>query len=374
MQIYTQNNQEMIFFLKLNRLDAAAHAFLRPSGARGTQTEGESEGGGGGEPETRRERQDKGRGGKDESRGEESTGGSCVIQFLFRKYRTRTALRTRCADAAAAAAKGRSRRRRGRGMSCTCDDGYIHWVFRISGECMYGLSGQLSFSLGCASIGFWIVTQLPQMIENYRTGRADGLSAYFVLQWALGDSCNLVGCILSGQQVATETYTAVRYTKPSRGHTPPVARVFKRRPAVSLREARAGFDGPCVVARVVRVALPMCHTRPQIWFVLSDVLLGVQYMYYKLKTRRERRLKRMLRKSFLTNASRRDAGGRGGDEEGHGDVENNRRRGRDRAAAREERRTIPAARTRVGRRARAAGAPAAPARDPSPDRWAPPPR
>ena len=53
-------------------------------------------------------------------------------------------------------------------------------------------------------------------------------------------------------------------------------------------------------------------------------------MYYKLKTRRERRLKRMLRKSFLTNASRRDAGGRGGDEEGHGDVENNRKTARER--------------------------------------------
>ena len=85
------------------------------------------------------------------------------------------------------------------------------------------------------------------MIENHRLGKADGLSGWFVLQWAIGDTCNLVGCLFSQQQTATETYTAV-------------------------------------------------------YFVLSDVLLGAQYLYYKIKARRQRRLKRMIRESFFSSA------------------------------------------------------------------------
>ena len=146
---------------------------------------------------------------------------------------------------------------------------------------MYGLTGQLSFSLGCASIGFWIITQMPQMIENYRSGRADGLSAYFVLQWALGDSCNLVGCLLSGQQAVTETYTAVRSGRARAGA-----------PAAAGRGSRS----PPAVPREGLTAARSHARETQVWFVLSDLLLGAQYMYYKWKTRRERRLKRMLRK------------------------------------------------------------------------------
>ena len=101
-------------------------------------------------------------------------------------------------------------------------------------------------------------SQVPQMIENYRLGKADGLSGWFVLQWALGDTCNLVGCLLSQQQTATETYTAV-------------------------------------------------------YFILSDVLLGAQYLYYKIKARRDRRLKRMIRESFFSSArSQKDADGNAG--------------------------------------------------------------
>ncbi len=41
------------------------------------------------------------------------------------------------------------------------------------------------FILGMASIGCWLVAQLPQMISNYRTKSAEALSPYFLGEWLL---------------------------------------------------------------------------------------------------------------------------------------------------------------------------------------------
>ena len=49
---------------------------------------------------------------------------------------------------------------------CACEDDYVEWVYKIAHECMYGFSGQLSFVLGCASIGFWVVTQVSEKEEE----------------------------------------------------------------------------------------------------------------------------------------------------------------------------------------------------------------
>lgn len=46
------------------------------------------------------------------------------------------------------------------GDECVCEDGYVEWVYRVAHQCMYGVTGQLSFVLGCTSIGFWAVTQV----------------------------------------------------------------------------------------------------------------------------------------------------------------------------------------------------------------------
>ena len=49
--------------------------------------------------------------------------------------------------------------------------------------CSYqDLSG---FSLGMASILFWLVAQLPQIISNFRNQSAEALSPYFLAEWLL---------------------------------------------------------------------------------------------------------------------------------------------------------------------------------------------
>ncbi|KDD72627.1 hypothetical protein H632_c3109p0, partial [Helicosporidium sp. ATCC 50920] len=64
------------------------------------------------------------------------------------------------------------------------------------------------FVLGLLSIGFWIVAQVPQMITNYRRQAADALSAWFLAEWLLGDTFNLLGCLLKGDQLPTVVITA----------------------------------------------------------------------------------------------------------------------------------------------------------------------
>lgn len=49
--------------------------------------------------------------------------------------------------------------------------------------------------LGSISLAAWIFLLLPQLFENYRQGNADGISITFILIWAAGDVCNLIGAL-----------------------------------------------------------------------------------------------------------------------------------------------------------------------------------
>lgn len=46
--------------------------------------------------------------------------------------------------------------------------------------------------------------------EIWRLKSADAISLPFIVLWALGDVCNLLGCILTGQ-LSTQTYLATWY-------------------------------------------------------------------------------------------------------------------------------------------------------------------
>lgn len=56
-----------------------------------------------------------------------------------------------------------------------------------------------TYLLSCASTACWIVALIPQQWHNYCTQSVHGLSPYLLLLWLLGDSCNLIGCILTNQ-------------------------------------------------------------------------------------------------------------------------------------------------------------------------------
>jgi hypothetical protein len=97
---------------------------------------------------------------------------------------------------------------------CTPDtvDGYhyIVWIAEYFGDCIYTPKDIVSFSIGLLSIAIWIPAQVPQIVMNFRRGRVEAIHPLFLINWALGDTTNLAGCILSGQ-LATQLYTAAYF-------------------------------------------------------------------------------------------------------------------------------------------------------------------
>lgn len=64
------------------------------------------------------------------------------------------------------------------------------------------------FALGLCSICSWLVSQLPQLIVNYKRKSAEALSPFFLAEWLLGDTTNLLGALLKGDQPQTVVFTA----------------------------------------------------------------------------------------------------------------------------------------------------------------------
>lgn len=99
-----------------------------------------------------------------------------------------------------------------RSNSCECDSnaytGLVRDIFRV---CAYSPIEYVGFLSGLCSIAFWIVCQFPQMLQNYQLKTSEGLSGYFLLLWAFGDSYNLVACVLTGDQTPVQMYTAVYF-------------------------------------------------------------------------------------------------------------------------------------------------------------------
>ncbi|RKP16758.1 hypothetical protein ROZALSC1DRAFT_8545, partial [Rozella allomycis CSF55] len=63
---------------------------------------------------------------------------------------------------------------------------------------------------GYISIMFWFIAQFPQIIQNYRNQSVQSLSPVFLLNWILGDSANLIGSILT-KQLPTQIYLATYF-------------------------------------------------------------------------------------------------------------------------------------------------------------------
>ncbi|DBA67374.1 hypothetical protein WJX79_009569 [Trebouxia sp. C0005] len=78
-------------------------------------------------------------------------------------------------------------------------------------DCVYNARDLAGFTFGMASIVCWLVAQVPQFITNIKRQRADALSPWFLAEWLLGDTCNLIGCLMTGNQLATVTYTATYF-------------------------------------------------------------------------------------------------------------------------------------------------------------------
>ncbi|KAI0721087.1 PQ loop repeat-domain-containing protein [Cerioporus squamosus] len=72
------------------------------------------------------------------------------------------------------------------------------------------LSAGFSELLGYTSIACWLGAQFPQVLENARRQSVEGLALPFLLNWLLGDTTNLIGCILT-HQLPFQTYLATYF-------------------------------------------------------------------------------------------------------------------------------------------------------------------
>lgn len=94
------------------------------------------------------------------------------------------------------------------GNSTLCDPGADQWIEEYFEDCVYGNRDRVGFYLGLASILCWLVAQAPQLYYNYKRKSAEALSPYFLAEWLLGDTSNLLGALLKGDQPQTLVFTA----------------------------------------------------------------------------------------------------------------------------------------------------------------------
>lgn len=76
---------------------------------------------------------------------------------------------------------------------------FLTLLSRYSHTCIPTPLSFVSIFLGSLSILSWLFAQLPQIIKNYRLGSTSGLSAFFLIEWCLGDMSNLFGALLTNQ-------------------------------------------------------------------------------------------------------------------------------------------------------------------------------
>ncbi|KAK6016033.1 PQ loop repeat protein, partial [Ostertagia ostertagi] len=79
-----------------------------------------------------------------------------------------------------------------------CTNG-IRWIERIFSDCVDTELKLLGFIIGIISLLLWLVPLLPQLHQNYKTKKCDGLSLVFLFFWLAGDTCNMLGAILTNQ-------------------------------------------------------------------------------------------------------------------------------------------------------------------------------
>lgn len=80
-----------------------------------------------------------------------------------------------------------------------CTDG-VGWIYDVFADCVDTDLKLIGFWIGFVSLILWLLPLIPQLYQNYRTKRCEGLSIFFLLFWIIGDSCNLTGALLTNQQ------------------------------------------------------------------------------------------------------------------------------------------------------------------------------
>lgn len=82
---------------------------------------------------------------------------------------------------------------------CEPSSDLLVWISSTFHTCIPSPLALLSSILGCLSIVSWLFAQLPQIYKNYKLQSTAGLSAFFLVEWCLGDTTNLVGALFTRQ-------------------------------------------------------------------------------------------------------------------------------------------------------------------------------
>ncbi|KAI1962407.1 hypothetical protein LOZ58_002748 [Ophidiomyces ophidiicola] len=82
---------------------------------------------------------------------------------------------------------------------CEPSSPFLAAISSLLHTCLPTPLGLLSTTLGTLSIISWLFAQVPQIYKNYKIQSTAGLSAWFLVEWCLGDSGNLIGSILTRQ-------------------------------------------------------------------------------------------------------------------------------------------------------------------------------
>ncbi|GIL75733.1 hypothetical protein Vretimale_15280 [Volvox reticuliferus] len=92
-----------------------------------------------------------------------------------------------------------------------CDPGANPWVEKYFHDCVMDYRDAIGFALGLCSIFVWLTAQIPQFLSNVKNQSSEALSIWFLVEWFAGDTLNLLGCLIQGQQLPTTTILAAYF-------------------------------------------------------------------------------------------------------------------------------------------------------------------
>ncbi|CAN6443190.1 unnamed protein product [Victoria cruziana] len=70
------------------------------------------------------------------------------------------------------------------------------WAIIVMNSCLCDVKDRISFGFGVLSIISWSISEVPQVITNYKQKSTEGMSVAFLMTWLVGDLLNLFGCLL----------------------------------------------------------------------------------------------------------------------------------------------------------------------------------
>lgn len=90
----------------------------------------------------------------------------------------------------------------------SCEGNYIKWIYDLFGDCIVSIREKIGFGIGLSSTFIWMWAQIPQMVMNYKNKKTDGISPGFLCLLVTGDLSNFLGIVIT-HGLATQYFTSL---------------------------------------------------------------------------------------------------------------------------------------------------------------------